>query len=187
MPEIRLLQGDLLRELGKHGAAILAYDEIVEKWPTSYLVDRAWGCKGDCQYTLGSGGTNDVTQEQSRYKEALVSYQTVIDSPTASAELKLQATWKQGRSLAKMGRSEEALESYLKVVYFYLGDWSEGGALGEVWFSRAAFSAGDILEREGDYKEALRIYQRVVEAGVQSAPEARKRIQKIRLEHWMPF
>jgi tetratricopeptide (TPR) repeat protein len=186
MPEARLLQGDVLSELGKFSGAILAFEEIIKNWPNSYLVDRAWGRKGDCQFTLGTEGTNGVPQQQ-RFEEALASYQTVYDSPAAQPKLKLQALYKMGRCQEKMGNSDEAIERYKKVVYEYFAEWGAGTPLDPVWFTRAAFSAGGLMESNDDWYGATRMYRRVVDAGVPSAEEARKRIQRIRLENWFLF
>ncbi len=186
MVEVRLFQGDVLTEQARFSAAILAFEEIIENWPSSYLVDRAWGRKGDCQFTLGTEGTNGVPQ-QARFQEALTSYRTVYESTTASADLKLQALYKTGRCLEKMGREDEAFEAYMKVVYEYVANWSSGDALGSLWFTRAAFSAAGMMEAQSKWDEALKIYKRVADAGLPASKEARKRMQKLRLEHWVIF
>ena len=180
LPETRFAQGDALSELGKFPEAILAFEEIIVKFPRSYLVDLAWGRKGDCQFTLGNDDPN-------RYQEALESYQTVKDSATASPELKLQAEYKMGRCEEKLGTMKRAKQHYMNVVYTYLNNREEGVSDGSLWFTRAAFNAADIEESEDNWREAVNIYKRVVDARVPASVEARERIRKIRFEQWLLF
>ncbi len=176
MPEVRFAQGDTLSQLGEFAGAILAFEEVIRRYPNSDLVDSAWGRKGDCQFTLGS-------ESPDRYDEAIRSYQTVLDSATASPVMQLQAKYKIGRCYEKMGESEEALDRYLQVVYTY---WHDEGAQvpeGMVWFTRAAFTAASMKEAEDDWEAATNLLQRVVDANVPASPDAERRIEKIHQDH----
>jgi TolA-binding protein len=180
VPEARFAQGDALSELGQFATAILAFDEIIAKYPRSYLVDLAWGRKGDCQFTLGK-------DDPKRYEEALTSYRVVRESPRASRDLKAQAEYKMGRCREKAGQLGEALELYMNVVYTYLAEAHQASAGDPLWFTRAAFSAAAIKESQEKWREAVSIYRRVVNVGVPAAAEAQARIQRIRVEHWVLF
>jgi len=174
-----LAQGDVLSELGQFAAAILAFDEVLVKFPQEPEAMMAWGRKGDCQYTLGQ-------DDPGRYEEALLSYRMLLDFAGAPVDLRLQAGYKIGRSLEKMGRSTAALDRYMEVVYSFL---QETDALDEatVWFTRAAFAAAALQEQAGQWKEAVGIYGRVADSGVAAAPEARDRMARIREDHWVLF
>jgi tetratricopeptide (TPR) repeat protein len=180
MPEARFAQGDALSELGQFPAAILAFDKVVHDYPDSYLADRAWGRMGDCHFTLGADNPE-------RYKEAVTCYEQVLNSETAPEALKLQAETKIGRCREKAGDPEAAFEHYMNVVYHHVAARREGMPGDPVWFTRAAFGAAQIAERNNRWREAAGIYRRVVDAGVVAAPEAQKRLQKLRLDHWMLF
>ena len=180
LAETRFAQGDALSELGQFAGAILHFEEIIKKFQNSYLVDLAWGRKGDCQFTLGK-------DDPTRYQEAIASYQAVMGSARASKDLVWQAEYKIARCREKMGQSSEALEHYMKVVYAYLTDAKKGNPGNPLWFTRAAFSAAAIKESEEKWREAVNIYKRVIEANVPAASEAEQRIQKIRFEHWVLF
>ena len=180
LAEARFAQGDALSELGQFSGAILAFEEIVNKFPASYLVDLAWGRKGDCQFTLGK-------EDPQRYQEALVSYRVVLDSATAGKDLKWQAEFKIGRCKEKMGQTEDALTHYMNVVYDYLLNRPKGAQGGDLWFTRAAFNAAEIKESQQKWREAVNIYRRVADSGVSAASEAQERVKKIRLEHWVLF
>jgi len=179
LAETLLAQGDVLSELGQFAAAILAFHEVIVKFPQAPEAMVAWGRKGDCQYTLGQ-------EDPARYEEALLSYRTLLDFAGAPADLRLQAGYKVGRCLEKMGRSTAALDRYMEVVYSFLQE-SRPPAEAAVWFTRAAFGAAALQEGAGKWKEAAGIYRRVADSGVPAAAEARARMERIRQEHWVAF
>jgi len=179
MAETLLAQGDVLSEMAQFAAAILAFNEVIVKFPQAPEAMIAWGRKGDCQYTLG--------QENSvRYEEALLSYRTLLDFARAPVDLRLQAGYKIGRCLEKMGRTAAALDRYMEVVYSFLQE-NKPPAEASVWFTRAAFGAAALQENAGRWKEVVNIYQRVADSGVAAAPEARDRLERVRKEHWVLF
>jgi TolA-binding protein len=177
MAEARFLQGDSLSELGEFSRAILVFDDLIAKFPNSPLVSAAWGRRGDCQFTLGA-------TDARRYDEAITSYRSVARSPGTTFDLELQAEYKIGRCYNKMGRRADALEQYYtRVVVRYLA--GKGSPSAAVWFTNAAFAAADILELEKNWKRAIKVLERVVEARVPASGDARKRIEQIRTEHWI--
>ncbi len=179
MAETLLAQGDVLSELGQFGAAILAFNEVIVKFPQAPEAMAAWGRKGDCQYTLGQ-------ENPARYEEALLSYRTLLDFAGAPVDLRLQAGYKVGRCLEKMGRATAALDRYMEVVYSFLQE-AQPPAEANVWFTRAAFGAAALQENSGNWKEAAGIYRRVADSGAPAAAEARGRMERIRQEHWVLF
>ncbi len=176
LAETLLAQGDVLSELGQFAAAILAFNEVIVKFPQAPEALVAWGRKGDCQYTLGQ-------ENAARYEEALLSYRTLLDFAGAPTDLRLQAGYKVGRCLEKMGRAAAALDRYMDVVYAFLQEEAPP-AEANVWFTRAAFGAAALQENAGRWPEAARIYGRVADSGVPAAAEARARMDRIRQEHW---
>ncbi len=184
LAEARFEQADALSALGEFGDAILVFDEIINKFPESDLVPAAWGRKGDCQFTLGSKDTK-------RYEESIESFRVAANSPGASRGLVLQAEYKIGRSLEKLGLKGKAFEQYyVKVILGYLEEREKGvwhGESSKVWFSRAAFNAAEILEEQDQWQRAVSVLQRVVAAGVPTAEDAQARIEEIRDEHWWLF
>jgi TolA-binding protein len=179
LAETLLAQGDVLSELGQFSAAILAFSEVIVRFPQTPEAMVAWGRKGDCQYTLGQ-------ENPARYEEALLSYRTLLDYAGAPVDLRLQAGYKIGRCLEKMGRAAAALDRYMEVAYSYLQE-VQPPAEATVWFTRAAFGAAALQERAGNWKEADGIYRRVADSGVPAAAEARDRMERIRRDHWVLF
>jgi TolA-binding protein len=175
LAEALLAQGDVLGELGQFPAAILAFDEVLTKFPRGAAAMAAWGRKGDCLYTLGQ-------DEPSRYEEALLCYRALRDFPDAPEDLSLQASYKIGRCLEKTGHAAEAVEQYMQTAYDYLGRTAPSAESG-VWFTRSAFGAGALLERAGRWREAAGVYCRVAESGAPAAVEAAERVRRIEEEH----
>ncbi len=186
LPQTRFAQGDALSELGEFSRAILAFEEIIKKYPESHLVNGAWGRKGDCQFSLG-------VDEPARYTEAMHSYQAILDRPATDKSvdktLRLQVEYKVGRCFEKMNTPESAFNRYMNVVqsYFYLDADEKNSPYSAMWFTRAAFGAGALKEKEKAWKEAVSVYEQVQKAEVPSAAEAVKRIEKIKKENWLLF
>ncbi|MEI6148238.1 MAG: tetratricopeptide repeat protein [bacterium] len=182
LAEVRFLQGDVLSELGEFSRAIVVFDELIAKFAGSPLVSAAWGRKGDCQFTLGAG-------DNKRYNEAMKSYRSVVKSPGVTIDEALQAEYKIGRCLDKLGQKAEAFEQYYtRVVAPFLehGEIShEVNMAAAVWFTKAAFAAADILEADKNWRRAVRVLERVVQAGVPAGRDAQERIDRIRTEHWL--
>ncbi|HEX9858929.1 MAG TPA: tetratricopeptide repeat protein, partial [Paracoccaceae bacterium] len=180
LPQTRFAQGDALTELGEFARAILAFEEIIKNYPDNPLVAAAWGRKGDCQFSL-------ATDNPARYEEAMNSYRSILDRPSAPAALKMQAEYKIGRCLEKTAAFDRAFSRYMKVVYSFINEDADRTPYTIMWFTRSAFGAAALKEREKAWQEAVRIYERVIEAQVPAMDEAVKRIEKIKNENWLLF
>lgn len=178
-PEARYFQGVALCELGQFDAAILIFNEIIKQYPDHDLTESAAFKKADCQFILGS-------DEPKRYEEAINSYQLILDLPERSAAARLQAKYKIGRCLEKLGKANEAFAQYLQVVYSYLQNQDQTPSC-NLWFTRAAFNAAGIMEEQQHWRKAANIYERVVETDIPASRDAQERIEKLRSEHWLSF
>lgn len=182
--EARFAQGDALSALGKFSEAILVFEAIVKKrqggGEGEYFVMRAWGRMGDCNFTLGS-------DKPERYNRAIACYDRILTKPGSAAALKLQSEFKIGRCLEKLDQSDQAFERYMNVVYEHLKERKRGETGAALWFTKAAFGAAQIAETREKWRQAINIYQRVLDADVAAAAEAQKRIRRIRLDHWILF
>ena len=56
-----------------------------------------------------------------------------------------------------------------------------------MWFTRSAFGAAALKEREKAWREAVQVYGRVIEAKVPAKDEAAKRIEKLKQDNWLLF
>jgi TolA-binding protein len=180
MLKTRFAQGETLTELGEFPRAILAYEEVIKNAPDDPLADRARGRLADCLFTLGAS-------EPGRYQEALDAYQSLYKRPAAPFELRLQALYKTGRCETKLGLKEKAFAHYMEVVYSGTAQAEPLSPEAAPWFTRAAFDAAAVLEQQSQWKEAVNVYKRIIQAGVPAAGEAQKRIEKIESEHASAF
>ncbi|NLB56460.1 MAG: tetratricopeptide repeat protein, partial [Lentisphaerae bacterium] len=180
LPETRYYQSEALTELGENASAILVLDEIINETPSSYLVDKAWLRKGDNQYTLG-------VQDTKRYDEAINSFQIILTKASASPDDKLQALYKVGKCEEKLGHTDKALERYMSVVYDYFTNLEKGIKQDHYWFSRAAFDAAKIKELEKNWRQAVRIYEIIINANVPASRAAQDHVNKIRKQYWWCF
>ena len=180
MLKTRFAQGETLTELGEFPRAILAYEEVIKKAPDDPLADRARGRLADCLFTLG-------TSEPGRYQEAFTAYQSLYKRPGAPFALRLQALYKLARCETKLGQKEKAFAHYMEVVYSGTGQTEPLSPEAAPWFTRAAFDAAAWQEQQKQWKEAVNIYSRIIQAGVPAKSEAQKRIEKIEREHASAF
>ena len=180
LPQTRFAQGDALSELGEFSRGILAFEEIIKNYPESHLVSSAWGRKGDCQFSLAA-------ENPARYAEAMNSYQAILDRSSSLPTIKLQAEYKVGRCLEKTNVPDRAFNRYMSVVYTFINEPEERSPYSVMWFTRSAFGAAVLKEKEQSWLEAVSIYQRVLEADVPARDEAAKRIEKIKKDNWLLF
>jgi len=180
LPQTRFAQGDALSELGEFARAILAFEEIIKNYPESHLASTAWGRKGDCQFSL-------AVEDPARYAEAMNSYQAILDRTSAPLALRLQAEYKVGRCLEKTDVPDQAFSRYMNVVYTFINEKVEHSPYSVMWFTRAAFGAATLKEKEKVWPEAVSVYARVIEADVPAQNEAANRIAKIKKDNWLLF
>ena len=176
----RFAQGEALTELGEFSRAILAYEEVIKAAPDAPLADRARGRLGDCLFTLGSN-------ETARYQEALDAYQALYKRPAAPFALKLQALYKIARCEDKMALADKAFAHYMETVYEAGSHTETLSPEAVLWFTRAALEAAAKQEQQNRWKEAVHIYERIIQAGVPAQDEAFRRITKIKQEHAEEF
>lgn len=183
VPEARFTQADALSEQARFDEAILRLDEIIERYPDHDLVSRAWGRKGDFNFMLGA-------DQPGRYAEAISAYRMATTIPGAEPDLILQAESKIGRCLEKQGRVADALEQYYTaVIARYLAERDRGvwhSESSQTWFAKAAFDAAELLVAGEQWRQAVRILERVVQTDVPGSDEARTRIDAIVAERpWL--
>lgn len=182
--EAQFYQAESLVVLGDYPGAIALLDDVIKRQPDAYLAFAAKGRRGDAQFTLGA-------DDPAQFEGAIKSYTELAENPKAPFELRLQAAFKIGRGFQKLGRMDDAFEQfYQNVILVFLEARQAGTPMNEActtWFTQASFEGAGILESQGRWREAVRLYQRVADAGVAAAPDALRRIESIRREHWRFF
>ncbi len=177
--DARMLEAETLTEESKFAEALLVFESIARDFPDSPRADEAWGRVGDCHFSLATEDPANPRLE--RYQQAVLAYQQVLNSLRADRAIKSQARYKIGKCFEKLGKRAEALERYLEIVY----DADEQGriAAGPAWFCRAGLDAGELLEGDGRWREAAKVYARLAQSGFAGAEGAKQRLQRIQTEH----
>lgn len=177
IPEARFVQADALIELARFDAAILLLDGILASAPESKWGRLALLRKGNCLFALGAGN-------RLRYEEALATYRKMAQEAGLPSALLIELYYKVGRCLEKLERFDEAVECYYtEVLLRYLNESAAGAWYDETTLSlvvRAAFSAAEIFEKQGEYKKAVSVLQKIVNSGGLASEEALRRIEVLK-------
>jgi hypothetical protein len=87
--------------------------------------------------------------------------------------------------------TDEALDHYYtKVMVPFLLERERGDAVSEsekIWFTRAALSVSDIVRDKEDWRQLVRILNRIVDADVAISIDAAKEIKVIERDKWWLF
>jgi len=177
--DARMLEAESLSEEGKFAEALLVFESVMRDFPDTLQADESLGRQGDCHYSLATEVPANPKLE--RYQKAIVAYQQVLNSLRVNNALKTQARYKIGKCYEKLGETTKALESYLAIIY-------EADAQGKIlaepmWFTRAGFDAGELLENQRRWAEAAKVYLRLMKSGFPCSEQARQRLEKLRTDH----
>jgi tetratricopeptide (TPR) repeat protein len=93
-----------------------------------------------------------------------------------------QALFKKGLCLEKRKERTAALETFYRVL--------ENEKAAEkrrelFWFYKAGFNAARLLEDESKWESAAAIYDKLAAAGGSRSEEAKERLNRLRLEHFL--
>ena len=176
LTEALFVQADALMELARFDEAVLLLDQVLAKAPESEWARLALSRKGDCLFALGAGNG-------ARYREALGVYRKMLEREGLAPSPALRLHFQAGRCLEKLKQVDDAIDQYYaEVVIRYLderaqGTWYDERSAG--LFLRAAFAVADLHEQKGQSAQAALVLQRVVQAGVPGAEEARQRMERL--------
>ncbi len=184
LAEARFEQGNALAALGKFSEAILAYQEIVNRAPRSEWIAETWLRIGDCQFMLG-------IEDPSRYTAAMQAYRAAISLAGTALDLRLQAEYKIGRCLQRLGRPGEAIDQFYRQVLTRFLEARDAGELqsdaARTWCGRAARELADLFEERQEWRQVVNVLERAVQAGVPDEAGLRERIRDIRSRQWWEF
>jgi tetratricopeptide (TPR) repeat protein len=166
-------QAVIERKLGKPQDALSLYDEVLKSDARPAEKHEALCAKGDIFFE--SGGNEN-------YQRAIEAYEQLASEKEASIHWRNQALFKKGLCLEKKKDSQGALEAFYRVL--------ENETLGErrrelFWFYKAGFNAARVLEDDSKWESAAAIYEKLVTAGGSRSDEAKERLNRLRLEHFL--
>lgn len=163
------------RRLGKPQDALALYDEVLNGAARPAEKREAICGKGDIFFELAAS-------DPQNYQRAIEAYDRLVADRDAPAHWRNQALFKKGLCLEKKSDRAGALASFYTIL--------EEGTRSErprefFWFYKAGFNAGQLLEADAKWEAAASIYEKLTSAGGTRSNEARERLDRLRLEHFL--
>ena len=144
------------------------------------IVTTSMGREADMWISLAGAEEDGSQNRRNHLSKAGDLLENVVIMAPPSSETLAEAQFKLGKTWEMRGDDEQAIENYLNVSYGYEEAVKNGAICDWHYYPRAVFAAGEILERQGNYEQALRCYQRLAQSNLPTAPEAVAKVQKIK-------
>ena len=168
-------QAIIERKLGKPQDALVLYDEVLKNDAKPSEKREALCGKGDIYFELAAS-------DPKSYERAVEAYEQLADDARDIGYWRNQALFKKGICLEKKEDRSGALSTFYQV----LDTQARPDRAPELfWFYKAGFNAARLLEDEANWNSAANIYQKLVAAGGPRAEEAKARLNRLRLEHFL--
>src|ERR1700731_5262647 len=123
-----------------------------------------------------------AASDPQNYQRAIETYDRLSADREAPAHWRNQALFKKGLCLEKKADRAGALASFYTVL-------DEGIRTDRphefFWFYKAGFNAGQLLEADAKWESAASVYERLAAAGGTRSDEAKERLDRLRLEHFL--
>ncbi len=174
---VLLVQGQALVELGRFDEAVLVLERaLLDSAITGEERFKAEVLKADALFAMGA-------DNPLRYSEALGAYRAVRLGESLPPGLRLAVSFKIGRTLEKLRRTDESIDEYYSsVVLAYREGRQKGVAFDDearAAFARAAFRLADEYESRGRDFQAMHILELVIASDVPASTEAERRLDRI--------
>jgi TolA-binding protein len=168
-------QAVIERKLGKPQDAATLYDEVLQGAARPEEKREALCGKGDILYESGPA-------ERENYKRATELYDQLAAQKDAPPHWRNQALFKKGICLEKLDDRDNALATFYKIIE----EESRPDRQREFfWYYKAGFNAARLLEDNSKWQPAAVVYQKLVSAGGARSDEAKSRLNRLRLEHFL--
>lgn len=180
--DARLAEIDCYRLLGKFEAALkianflIPEDAKVEMGPAQA---EAMLRKANILFTM-------ATDNSKLYEQALQSAELVLKTDSSNVSQRNEAGFIKGKSLEKLNRSDEALQSYLDIVYGkLLPQFAISNQPEYRWFTRCGVEAAQMKENQKDVKGAIAIYRILERLSGPNREEFSKKIEDLRTRYFI--
>ncbi len=170
--QARLEQAITMRQTKRDREAIVLFDDLLSQNPPNETRFEALDQKAEALYTLAA-------DDPKLYGQAISTLDTLLNSEGLTTAWKQQALYQKGKCFEKLGKQDDALVQYYDVLAV------EGDGADQLWYFRAGFDAAQILEDRRSWSSAAAIYQKLANTGGARSSEAKDRLTKLRLEHFL--
>ena len=168
-------QAVIERKLSKPQDATTLYDEVLQGPATPEEKREALCGKGDILYELGPA-------DRENYRRAIDLYDQLASQKDAAPHWRNQALFKKGICLEKLDDRDNALETFYKIIEEEVRPDRHREFF---WYYKAGFNAARLLEDDSKWQPAAVVYQKLVSAGGARSDEAKARLSRLRLEHFL--
>jgi tetratricopeptide (TPR) repeat protein len=169
-------QAGIERKLGKAQDAATLYEEVLQGNAKPEEKREALCGKGDIFYELGEA-------DRENYKRAIEVYEQLAAQKDAPPHWRNQALFKKGICLEKRGDRENALATFYKIIEEETRPDRPQREF--FWYYKAGFNAARLLEDDAKWQPAAVVYQKLASAGGARSEEAKSRLGRLRLEHFL--
>lgn len=169
-------QAAIERKLGKAQDAATLYDEVLQGNAKPEEKREALCGKGDILYEAGEA-------DRENYRRAIEIYDQLAEQKDAPAHWRNQALFKKGICLEKLGDRENALAAFYKIIEEETRPDRPQREF--FWYYKAGFNAARLLEDDSKWQPAAVVYQKLASAGGARSEEAKSRLGRLRLEHFL--
>jgi TolA-binding protein len=168
-------QAAIERKLGKPQDALVLYEEVLRNEARPEDKREALCGKGDILSEMAGS-------DPANYRRAIEVYDQLAAASGDQVQWRNQALFKKGVCLEKEADKTNALATFYKIVE----DEKRPNRPHELfWFYKAGFNAARLLEEDSKWKSAAAIYEKLAAAGGLRSEEARARLNRLRLEHFL--
>lgn len=172
--QARLKQGNLLRLLNDYGAARNLYEDLLTRfkypqYPEALMAELALA---DCDAAL-------ATTEASRAESAAARYERLLDQQSAPLDLRVEAGYKFGLSLAATPARLEAV--WWPMINSFLLDDAKAatlGARGRYWMSRTLLKLAESLEQQSKFSQARELHELLIRKNLPGSALAQEHLAR---------
>jgi tetratricopeptide (TPR) repeat protein len=169
-------QAAIERKLGKNQDATTLYDEVLQGNAKPEEKREALCGKGDILYESGE-------TDRENYRRAIEMYDQLATQKDAPIHWRNQALFKKGICLEKLDDRENALATFYKIIEEE--NRPDRPHREFFWYYKAGFNAARLLEDDSKWQPAAVVYQKLASAGGARSDEAKSRLSRLRLEHFL--
>jgi len=169
-------QAAIERKLGKMQDAATLYDEVLQGNAKPGEKREALCGKGDIFYESGEA-------DRENYRRAIEVYDQLAEQKDIPPHWRNQALFKKGICLEKLGDRENALATFYRIIEEETRPDRPQREF--FWYYKAGFNAARLLEDDSKWQPAAVVYQKLASAGGARSEEAKSRLGRLRLEHFL--
>jgi lipopolysaccharide biosynthesis regulator YciM len=169
-------QAGIERKLGKNQDAATLYDEVLQGNARPEEKREALCGKGDIFYETGE-------TDRANYQRAIEIYDQLAAQKDAPVFWRNQALFKKGICLEKLGDRENSLATFYRIIEEE--NRPDRPQREFFWYYKAGFNAARLLEDDSKWQPAAVVYQKLATAGGARSDEAKSRLARLRLEHFL--